>query len=192
MDEVNLVTGATGFVGGAVSRALLMRGKKVRIFARSEEKSRSLKEKGAEVCVEDLRDGDALRRAVEGVTTVYHIGAVFRQAKFNEEGMREVNAAAVANLISASSDAGGSRFIHCSTIGVLGDIKNPPGNEETEYAPGDGYQRTKCEGEIIALEAFRSQLIPGCAMVILSLICNLVRFVDSCRFLLLCRIWTER
>ncbi|MFO1528723.1 MAG: hypothetical protein U1F77_03045 [Kiritimatiellia bacterium] len=47
-------------------------------------------------------------------------------------------------------------FIHCSTNGVHGGIKNPPGNEDSPVKPGDVYQESKWEGERIAMRAFES------------------------------------
>ena len=161
MKQPILVTGATGFVGGALTRSLLASGLRVRIFVRSEERARDLLQQGAEPLQGDLRDRESLKKAVEGIGTVFHIAAIFRQAKFNEEELREVNALSVRHLMEAASLAGVHRFVHCSTVGVLGDIKNPPADENTEHGPGDAYQRTKLEGERIALEMFKSEALRG-------------------------------
>ena len=58
-----------------------------------------------------------------------------------------------ATLIEAAAAAGASRLVHCSTVGVHGDIEHPPANEDAPLRPGDIYQRTKVEGERIAREA---------------------------------------
>jgi len=159
--EPILVTGATGFVGGALTRSLIDSGLNVRILARSKDKARDLVQRGAHLVHGDLRERDALKRAVEGIGTVFHIAAIFRQAKFNEAELREVNAVSVRHLMRAAAEAHVHRFVHCSTVGVLGDIKEPPADEKTEYGPGDAYQRTKLEGEQIALDMFRSGEING-------------------------------
>jgi dihydroflavonol-4-reductase len=59
----------------------------------------------------------------------------------------------VGTLIDASAGAGVTRLVHCSTVGVHGDIEHPPANEDAPLRPGDVYQRTKVEGERIAREA---------------------------------------
>jgi len=156
-----LVTGATGFVGGKLAHRLLSSGYGVRVLARSAEKAREFVERGADLVEGDLRDVGVLKRAVQGVGTVYHIAAIFRQARFNEQELREVNASAVRHLMEASMTEGVHRFIHCSTVGVLGDIKNRPADENTPYAPGDAYQRTKMEGEQIAIEILGSGNLRG-------------------------------
>jgi len=71
-----------------------------------------------------------------------------------------VNAQGTHNLLEAARQAGVQRFVHCSTIGVHGDIKQPPANEETPYAPGDHYQASKVEGERLALHCMREGRLP--------------------------------
>jgi nucleoside-diphosphate-sugar epimerase len=64
-----------------------------------------------------------------------------------------VNATAVGDLIDAAASAGVRRVVHCSTVGVHGDIEHPPANEDAPLRPGDIYQETKVEGERIARDA---------------------------------------
>ena len=56
-------------------------------------------------------------------------------------------------MIEAAAEAGVRRVVHCSTVGVHGDIEHPPANEDAPLAPGDVYQVSKVEGERIAREA---------------------------------------
>ncbi len=56
------------------------------------------------------------------------------------------------------------RVVHCSTVGVHSHIPNPPADESEAYRPGDTYQLTKCEGEKVALEYFRTGAIAGCVV----------------------------
>ena len=156
-----LVTGASGFVGGYLVRHLLDQGIRVRAMVRDENNAKDLKGLGVEVVVAELWDADSLVRAVTGVRGVYHIAALFRQHGFADRIFREVNADGTRRLLDASIQAGVRRFIHCSTVGVLGDIVHPPADESTPYGPGDIYQQTKMEGEKLALEAFRSGQMSG-------------------------------
>jgi len=57
---------------------------------------------------------------------------------------------ATRHLIEAAAAAGVRRFVHCSTVGVHGDVADGPADEDAPMAPGDIYQRTKLEGEAAA------------------------------------------
>jgi nucleoside-diphosphate-sugar epimerase len=64
-----------------------------------------------------------------------------------------VNATAVGHLVEQAARAGVRRVVHCSTVGVHGDIEHPPANEDAPLRPGDVYQQTKVEGEERARDA---------------------------------------
>ncbi len=147
-----LVTGATGFTGGHLARWLAARGDSVRALVRDESRAAALRADGLE-CVEgDLRDEASLERAVTGVEVVYNIAAIYRTAGLAAKEYYDVNARGVGVLIGAASRAGVRRVVHCSTVGVHGDIEKPPANEDAPLRPGDVYQESKVEGERIARE----------------------------------------
>jgi nucleoside-diphosphate-sugar epimerase len=148
-----LVTGATGFTGGHLARGLLARGDDVRLLVRDPARAADLQKAGATLVQGDLAARDSLARAVEGVEVVYNIAALYREAGLPIEAYRTVNAVAVGWLIEAAAQAGVTRLVHCSTVGVHGDIEQPPANEDAPLRPGDVYQETKVEGEQIAREA---------------------------------------
>jgi nucleoside-diphosphate-sugar epimerase len=147
-----LVTGATGFTGGHLARALAGRGYAVRALVRRPEASR-LEEAGIDLVPGDLEDRPSLDRAVRDVDVVYHIAAIYRQAGLPDAKYRAVNATAVRSVIEAAAGAGVRRVVHCSTVGVHGDIEHPPANEDAPLRPGDVYQETKVEGEAEARAA---------------------------------------
>jgi nucleoside-diphosphate-sugar epimerase len=60
---------------------------------------------------------------------------------------------AVGDLVEAAAAAGVRRVVHCSTVGVHGDIEHPPADEDAPLRPGDVYQQTKVEGEHRARDA---------------------------------------
>ena len=148
-----LVTGVTGFTGGHLARMLVHRGDQVRGLVRRAEQAGELEVANIEPSIGALEDRAALARAVRDIDVVYHIAAVYRQAGLPASAYRAVNATAVGALIEAASDAGVRRVVHCSTVGVHGDIEHPPATEEAPIRPGDIYQVTKVEGERVAREA---------------------------------------
>ena len=146
-----LVTGATGFTGGHLARALAARGHHVRAFQR--DPAGGPIPAGTELAVGDLRDLAAVKSAVKDVEVVYHIAATYRQAGVLHDVYRAVNAIAAGQLVEAAAAAGVRRVVHCSTVGVHGDIEHPPANEDAPLKPGDIYQETKLEGERLARDA---------------------------------------
>jgi dihydroflavonol-4-reductase len=145
-----LVTGATGFTGGHLARGLAARGHGVRALVRDPSRAGDLEAAGIELVTGDIRDRKSLDAASAGVDAVYHIAAVYRQAGLSPDTYRAVNAIAVGEVVEAAARAGARRVVHCSTVGVHGNIEHPPGNEEAPLEPGDVYQVTKLEGEEIA------------------------------------------
>jgi nucleoside-diphosphate-sugar epimerase len=147
-----LVTGGTGFTGAHLARSLAAHKFRVRVLARNPDKARDLTTAGIEIVQGDLKDASSLERAAEGVATVYHVAALFREAGVPASEYKAVNAEAVGSLIRAAARGGVRRFVHCSTVGVHGDVEEPPANEDAPLRPGDIYQVTKLEGERIARE----------------------------------------
>ncbi len=147
-----LVTGATGFTGGHLARHLAAAGHNVRALVRDPGKPHTL---GQTITLVrgDLLNRDSLAAACDGVEVVYNIAALYRQAGLPKEAYRDVNARAVGWLIDAAASAGAKRVVHCSTVGVHGDVQKPPANEDAPLRPGDVYQWTKLEGESVAREA---------------------------------------
>ncbi len=142
-----LVTGATGFTGGHLARYLAARGDAVRVLVRQPSQAERPAFAGMETVVGDLETGNNLLRAVEGVDVVFNVAALYRQAGLPEATYRRVNAEAPGAIVEASAKAGVPRVVHCSTVGVHGDIEHPPAAETAPLRPGDVYQVTKLEGE---------------------------------------------
>jgi nucleoside-diphosphate-sugar epimerase len=154
-----LVTGATGFTGGHLARSLAARGYQVWALARTgsaEGARRDLQAAGVELVEGSLEDRESLARACAGVDVVYNIAALYRQAGLPDETYRAVNADAVRAIVEAAARGGARRVVHCSTVGVHGDVEHPPANEDAPLRPGDIYQETKLEGEARAREAARA------------------------------------
>ena len=145
-----LVTGASGFTGGHLARYLALRGHEVRALVRNAGAVRERQLQNIEYHQGDLRDSASIHRAAAGVDVVYHIAAIYREAGLADAAYRAINAAAVGTVIEAAAAGGARRVVHCSTVGVHGDIEHPPANEDAPLRPGDIYQETKLEGEHVA------------------------------------------
>ncbi|MEM7522395.1 MAG: NAD-dependent epimerase/dehydratase family protein [Pseudomonadota bacterium] len=155
MERRALVTGATGFTGGHLARTLIKRGYAVRAMVRdaAAPAARKLAEDGAELIQGDAADAEAIHRAAEGQTHIFHIAAVYRTANHPDSYYYAVNRDSVTHVLEAARVHGVERVVHCSTCGVHGDVSEIPANEETPYNPGDVYQLSKLAGEKIAQEA---------------------------------------
>jgi dihydroflavonol-4-reductase len=148
-----LVTGAAGFTGLALARSLTRRGQRVRGLVRNRKRASYLEQAGVEIVAGDVRDRATVQEALLGVDTVYHLAAVFRRAGVPDSEYRSVHVDATRQLVECSAAAGVRRFLHCSTVGVHGDVEGQaPAAEDAPFQPGDIYQVTKLEGERMALD----------------------------------------
>ncbi len=148
-----LVTGATGFTGGHLARALARRGHSVRALVRDASRAAVLRDDGIELTSGDLADPASINQATRDVDVVYHIAAIYRQAGLPDDRYRAINAEAVRTVIEAAARHGARRVVHCSTVGVHGGVMQPPANEDAPLRPGDVYQWSKLEGEALARRA---------------------------------------
>ncbi len=158
--EKILVTGATGFTGSRLSARLLNSGMSVRALVREESNYRFLRDMGAEIFRGDITDRAAVFEAARGADTVFHVAAAFREARLPDRVYRDVNVEGTRNVLDACLMHGARRLVHCSTIGVYGDVLEMPADEETPFNPGDIYQETKLEGELLAIRYFREKSAP--------------------------------
>jgi nucleoside-diphosphate-sugar epimerase len=149
----NLVTGATGFTGGHLARALVERGEGVRALVRPGRDVRDLAAAGIEIVEGELTRAADVRAAAAGCDRIYHLAAVFRTAGHPDNYYRDVNVGGTVNVLEAARALGCERVVHCSTGGVHGHVEEPPADESYRTKPGDIYQETKLEAELQAREA---------------------------------------
>lgn len=146
------LTGASGYTGGRLLAALAQRGDAVSALVRARSLTPELRASGARLVEGDLFDEAALARLVAGADAVLHVAAVYRTAGHPDSYYRDVNVGGTERLLEAAARAGLRRFVHTSTVGVHGDVQRPPADEAAPFAPGDIYQQTKAEAEVLALE----------------------------------------
>ncbi|MEO5763245.1 MAG: NAD-dependent epimerase/dehydratase family protein, partial [Vicinamibacteria bacterium] len=144
------LTGASGYTGGHLLKRLLARGDSVKALVREGSVTPVLKSSGAELVIGELGGADDARRLVEDCEAVLHVAAVYRTAGHPDAYYRKINVEATRQLLEAAKAAGVRRVVHTSTVGVHGDVKNPPGDETSPIAPSDIYQETKAEADAMA------------------------------------------
>ncbi len=155
-DKLNLITGATGQLGSHLVEQLCAAGERVRALVRPGRKTALLQEQGAEIVEADLRDPVALRKALEGVTLVYHCAA--RVSDWGSWADFEADTVVTTrNLVEACRASQVPRLLHVSSVSVYGSPRVSPGTLITEDTPlgqhlgrWDHYPRSKLLAEEIA------------------------------------------
>jgi nucleoside-diphosphate-sugar epimerase len=155
-----LVTGATGFTGKALCQKLVQKGEQVVAFVRPTSKVAELKASGIECRQVDIKNPAQVQDNFTDITLVYHIAAAYRTEHADRDEFHLVNVEATRNLLTAAKLHNVQRFVHCSTVGVQGNIDEPPASEDYRFSPGDHYQQSKMEGEFLARRYFQEGL-PG-------------------------------
>lgn len=143
------VTGATGFLGSHLCDRLINDGFNVSVLARDPDKAQKFEGRVAKTVIGDIADKKAIAGLVVGADIVIHLVSNFRTSSGPPESYHHINVDGTATVLEASEKAGVKRFIHCSTIGVHGNVKSAPADEESPFNPGDLYQKTKVESENI-------------------------------------------
>jgi dihydroflavonol-4-reductase len=152
-----LVTGATGFLGSHVARALAGRGEHVRVLVRPSSDVRVLDGFPAERCLGDLRDRASLDRVMEGVGRVFHVAADYRLWARDSREIYESNVGGTQNMLDAAKRAGVEKFVYTSTVATIAVPREGTlPNEETHSSVREmigHYKRSKFEAEQCALRA---------------------------------------
>ena len=150
-----LVTGGTGFVGGAVVRELSCRGHAVRVLARPQSDVALARAAGAEVVRAELSDGAGVRAAISGCQAVVHCAGRVALGPGLEAELRAANAEAVEAVLGEALRAGIGRAVLTSSTSVLGGSRTPAVLDERTAgdceALGIAYFNAKLEGERRAL-----------------------------------------
>jgi len=154
-----VITGAAGFIGSAVARAVQARGAHVVAVTEPGADDGNLRGLDVERAAIDIRDGAALRSAVAGARYVFHLAAIYRFWARDPRIFHEVNVGGTLNVIDAVRAAGAQRLVYTSTVGVigLGRTRNGQPADETCYADVSHmfghYKRTKFAAEHEVLRA---------------------------------------
>jgi dihydroflavonol-4-reductase len=147
-----LVTGGTGFIGSHLAEEGRRRGAEVVAFGltdRPEERANAelLARMGAEILPGSITDAELCRRAMRGVTHVFHLAVAMREGGKSDEFFESINLDGTRYLLEAANLARVERFIYCSTIGIYGHRAPGITREESPLAPGNIYEETKVSAE---------------------------------------------
>jgi nucleoside-diphosphate-sugar epimerase len=147
-----LVTGASGFIGQHLVRALTARNHEVRAMVRPSSPQVSFNGSTQPV-LGDLTDADSLRCAAEGAAQIYHLAAIRDRWGQSYDDYHVVNVQGTRHLLDAAVDQG-ARFVYCSSVGVLGYPGVLNIDESFPYRTQDGkynYHHTKALAEQLTL-----------------------------------------
>jgi dihydroflavonol-4-reductase len=159
----SLVTGATGFVGSAVARALLARGHPVRVLARPSSDRRNLAGLAVEIAEGAMEDPRSLARAVTGCRYVYHVAADYRIWVPDPAPMFRANVEGTRDLLAAALEAGVERVVYTSSVATLGLVAGGSADEETPSSIDDmigPYKQSKYAAEEVVRELVRERGLP--------------------------------
>ena len=160
-----LVTGATGFLGSAVARALLDAGHAVRVLTRPGADTRNIDGLDVERATGDLTDRPSLEKAARGCDTLFHVAADYRLWIPDPPTVYRTNVDGSRDLLRAAASAGATRIVYTSSVATLGlNADHSPADEETpvtEAAMIGHYKRSKFLAEEAVRTLIRDEGVPA-------------------------------
>ena len=158
------LTGATGFVGSAVLRQLLLAGHEVRVLARKGGDRRNIEGVSCEVIEGDLGDANTYKAALQGCSGLFHVAADYRIWAPDALAMNRINVDGTRDLLRLSAECGIERIVYTSSVATLGLNKDgTPSNESTpcNYTDMIGvYKRSKFLAEAEVQRLVSEESIP--------------------------------
>src|SRR5258708_884433 len=153
------ITGATGFVGSHVARALAAQGAELRLLVRSTSRTDNIADLRAEVAKGDLREPESLKKAMAGCDFVFHVAADYRLWVRDPEQMYRANVEGTRAIIRAAQESGVRRVVYTSSVATMAFTRQ--GYIAAEDSPVSirdmvgHYKRSKVMAEEISLETGR-------------------------------------
>lgn len=156
-----LITGGGGFIGSHLVDSQLSHGHEVRtVDLHVDHIAHAASHPNLEIVTGDLTDANLVKRLVDEIDIIYHLASAHLDVTLPDAYYQQVNVYATMTLLRAAHDAGVRRMVHCSTNGVIGEIKNPPVDETAACHPTNIYEKTKLEGEQAVLAFARETDYP--------------------------------
>jgi dihydroflavonol-4-reductase len=166
MSDVALVTGASGFVGSAVARALVARGLNVRVLMRPSANRLNIAQLHCEPVAGDMRDADSMLAAMKGARYLFHVAADYRLWARDPGEIERNNFAGVHATMGAALKSGVERVVYTSSVAAL-----KPGaaavDETSRHTPQSvigAYKRSKLVAEREVERLVREEALP-CVIV---------------------------
>ena len=153
------ITGATGFVGGALARALAAEGVELILLARPTSQRQHLADLSVSWREGDVLDRASLRGVFAGADGLIHAAGMLGQAGVPETIYHQLHVQGTQNVLEEAVAASVSRILYVSSPGVLGPITGPAADECAPLAPSNSYERSKAAAEKVA-QAFAAQGLP--------------------------------
>lgn len=151
------VTGATGFLGSHVARALRDQGADLRLLVRASSNTSNVRDLKADLVTGDLRDPGSLERAIAGCDTVFHVAADYRLWVRDPEEMYGANVEGTRAILQAAAKNNVRRVIYTSSVATMGFTSNGTlADENSPVSLGNmigPYKRSKFMAEQVAIEA---------------------------------------
>ncbi|NJM22862.1 MAG: NAD-dependent epimerase/dehydratase family protein [Richelia sp. RM2_1_2] len=145
-----LVTGANGFTGSHLVKALQQRGNSVVGLVRNSSNLTRLKDTEIQLVTGDITDRNALRQGMKDVDTVFHTAAFVELGLVDAAQMERVNVEGTQAVLEVAKEMEISKMVYCSTIGVYGDTKGEVINEtfkRTQENFSSAYDSTKYKAQ---------------------------------------------
>jgi dihydroflavonol-4-reductase len=156
------VTGATGFVGSHVARALVEQGAELRLLVRASSDPRNVQDLCAERVIGDLCDPASLERAPEGCDAIFHVAADYRLWVRDPQQMYRANVEGTRAILDAARKNRVRRVVYTSSVATMGFTSNGRPADESSPVSLDNmighYKRSKFMAEQLAMEAGRSEM----------------------------------
>ena len=143
-----LVTGGTGFIGSHIVENLLSRNMNVKVLVRNSSNTSRLKNREIEFVYGDVMDSASLKKCMKDIDLVFSAFGILGQWGIPEQTYWDVNTKGVKNLLESCFNSKIKQFIHISSAGVLGPLKDGTvADESFPFNPSNIYERSKCEAE---------------------------------------------
>lgn len=148
-----LITGAAGFIGRHLVADQLGRGNEVTAIDLHTDALQPLADNSQLCIVEgDFTDEAQIDSALQDQDVCFHLASAHLETGVGDDYFWQVNVEGTRRFVERCHQAGVGRFVHCSSVGVFGDIENPPADETTPCHPDIAYEKSKLAGEEAVLE----------------------------------------
>ncbi len=162
MKEKFLVTGATGFIGSHIVDTLVKKGKQVRVLIRKNANfshiTQHIKTRSVEIAYGDLHDAETVKKALADCTIICNAAAL-TDLSAPRDALFKTNVHSLKVMLEFASQMKLKRFVQISSIGAF-DKGHAIIDEKTPLTPINNYERSKVEGEVIALSYWKEKRLP--------------------------------